>query len=75
MQQDVIVAFLGDNSILKSGKNMQKNILLSSFRAFSLSTPRFHCLSTPVDKCEATWKKATKCNKWTFPVNKKILIP
>ena len=37
-------------------------ILLSSSRAFSLSTPTFS-LSTPVENSEATWKKATKCNK------------
>ena len=36
--------------------------LLSSSRAFSLSTPTF-LLSTHVDNSEATWKKATKCNK------------
>ena len=45
------VAFLGDISILKSGWN----ILLSSSKAFSLSTP--------VEDSETTWKKATKCNK------------
>ena len=60
---------------------MKKNILLSSSRAFSLSqwktvlfvrsrafslsTPTFS-LSTPVDNSEATWKKATKCNKLYF---------
>ena len=33
----------------------EKNILLSSSRAFSLSTT--------VENSEATWKKATKCNK------------
>ena len=36
----------------------KKIILLSSSRAFSLSTPTF-LFSTPV----ATWKKGTKCNK------------
>ena len=41
------VAFLGDISTLKSGWNMKKNILMSSSRAFSLSTPTFS-LSTPV---------------------------
>ena len=40
----------------------EKNILLSSSRAFSLSTPTFS-LSTPVENNEATWKKVTKCNK------------
>ena len=40
----------------------ERNILLSSSRAFSLSTPTFS-LSIPVDNSEATWKKATKCNK------------
>ena len=34
----------------------KKNILLSSSRAFSLSTPTFS-LSTAVDNSEATWKK------------------
>ena len=52
----------------------KKNILLSSSRVFSLSTPklwktmlfvssRAFSLSTPVDNSEATWKKATKSNK------------
>ena len=36
----------------------EKNILLSSSRAFSSSTP--------VDNSEATWKEATKCNKACF---------
>ena len=40
----------------------EKNILLSSSRAFSLSTPTFS-FSTPLDNSEATWKRATKCNK------------
>ena len=40
----------------------EKNILLSSSRTFSLSTPTFP-LSTPVDISEAPWKIATKCNK------------
>ena len=40
----------------------EKVILLSSSRAFSLSTPTFS-LSTPVENSEATWKRATKCNK------------
>ena len=40
----------------------ERNILLSTSRAFSLSTPTFS-LSIPVDNSEATWKKATKCNK------------
>ena len=39
-----------------------KTVLFVSSRAFSLSTPTF-LLSTPV---EATWKKATKCNKEVF---------
>ena len=33
-----------------------KKVLFVSSRAFSLSTP--------VENSEATWKKATKCNKW-----------
>ena len=39
-----------------------KTVLFVISRAFSLSTPTF-LLSTPVENCEATWKKATKCNK------------
>ena len=55
---------------------MKKNILLSSSRAFSLSTPTFSLsiptfpLSTPVDNSEATWKKATKCNKFSYSEGK-----
>ena len=73
------VAFLGDISLLKAGWNLKKSfcfpalelfhclplwktVLFVSSRAFSLSTPTF-LLSTPVDNSEATWKKATKCNK------------
>jgi hypothetical protein len=65
--------------MLKSGWNMKKifccpaldlshclslwkTVLIVSSRAFWLSTPTFS-LSTPVDNSEATWKKATKCNK------------
>jgi hypothetical protein len=44
---------------------MKKQILLSSSRAFSLSTPTFP-LSNPVDNSEATWKKVTKCNKQSY---------
>ena len=56
------VAFLGDIS------KYEKNILLSSSRAFQLSTPTF-LLSTPVDNSEATtWKKATKCNNYKFMI-------
>ena len=32
-------------------------------RAFSLSTPTFLLSTRPVENSEATWKKATKCNK------------
>ena len=39
-----------------------KTVLFVSSRAFSLSTPNF-LLSTHVENSEATWKKATKCNK------------
>ena len=42
-----------------------KTVLFVSSRAFLLSTPTF-LLSTPVENSEATWKKATKCNKWIF---------
>ena len=73
------VAFLGDISTLKSGWNMKKlfccpalelfhclplwkTVLFVSSRASLLSTPTF-LFSTPVEKSEATWKKATKCNK------------
>ena len=45
-----------------------KKYLLSSSRAISLSTPTFS-LSTPVDS-EATWKKATKCNKYIYCTKK-----
>ena len=45
----------------------KRNILLSSSRAFSLSTPAF-LLSTPVENSLATWKKATKCNKWLWTI-------
>ena len=40
-----------------------KTVLFVSSRAFLLSTPTF-LLSTPVENSEATWKKATKCNKF-----------
>ena len=40
----------------------EKNVLLSISRAFLLSIPTFS-LSTSEDNNEATWKKATKCNK------------
>ena len=40
----------------------EKKNLMSSCRAFSLSTPT-SSLSTPVNNSEFTWKKATKCNK------------
>jgi hypothetical protein len=40
---------------------MENSVFVSS-RAFSLSTPTF-LLSAPVENSEATWKKATKCNK------------
>ena len=43
-----------------------KTVLFVSSRAFSLSTPTF-LLSTPVENSDATWKKATKCNKPLFP--------
>ena len=76
------VAFLGDISTLKSGWNMKKifccpalelfhclplwkTVLFVSSRAFLLSTPTF-LFSTPVEKSEATWKKATKCNKHDY---------
>ena len=39
-----------------------KTVLFVSSRAFLLSTPPF-LFSTPVEESEATWKKATKCNK------------
>ena len=37
-------------------------MLFVSSRGFLSSTPTF-LLSTPVENSEATWKKATKCNK------------
>ena len=78
MQQDVLLHFWVI-SILNSSRNMKKlfccpalelfhclplwkTVLFVSSRAFSLSTPTF-LLSTPVENSEATWKKATKCNK------------
>ena len=42
-----------------------KTVLFVSSRAFLLSTTTF-LFSTPVEKSEATWKKATKCNKRKF---------
>ena len=42
-----------------------KTVLFVSSRAFSLSTPTF-LLSTPAENSEATWKKATKCNKINY---------
>ena len=42
-----------------------KTVLFVSSRAFLLSTPTF-LLSTPVENSEATWKKATKCNKLRY---------
>ena len=42
-----------------------KTVLFVNSRAFLLSTPTF-LLSTPVENSEATWKKATKCNKHFF---------
>ena len=50
----------------------EKIILLSSSRAFLLSTLIFLLsastfqFSTPMDNSEATWNKATKCNKYTM---------
>ena len=79
------VAFLGDICTLKSGWNMKKlfccpalelfhclplwkTVLFVSSRAFLFSTPTF-LFSTPVEKSEATWKKATKCNKKSYLTN------
>ena len=42
-----------------------KTVLFVSSRAFLLSTPTF-LLSTLYKNSEATWKKATKCNKQLF---------
>ena len=44
-----------------------KTVLFVSSRAFLLSTPTF-LLSTPVENNEATWKKATKCNKFVSSI-------
>ena len=44
-------------------------MLFVSSRAFSLSIPTF-LLSIPVENSEATWKKATKCNKCIYAINK-----
>ena len=46
-----------------------KTVLFVSSRAFLLSTPIF-LFSTPVEESEATWKKATKCNKQQILRNK-----
>ena len=61
MQQDVLLHF-GWYFYIEIRLRYGKNILLSSSRAFSLSTPTF-LLSTLYKNSEATWKKATKCNK------------
>ena len=55
MQQDVLLHFWVIFFYIEIRLKYEKNILLSSSRAFSLSTP--------VDNSEAIWKKATKCNK------------
>ena len=52
----------------------EKNVLLSSSRAFSLSTPNI-LSSIPMYNCETTWKKATKCNKLYVPwVSKSTIL-
>ena len=43
---------------------LRKTVLFVSSRAFSLSTP--------VDKSEATWKKATKCYKDSYVIKKPL---
>ena len=45
----------------------EKIILLSSSRAFSLSTP--------MENSEATWKKATKCSKYFLLTSANAYIP
>ena len=50
-----------------------KTVLFVSSRAFLLSTPTF-LFSTPVENSEATWKKATKCNKRSFMCFEKRLL-
>ena len=76
MQQDVMMHFLVI-LLYWNQTEIWKNILLSSSRAFSLSTPTFS-LCTPVDNSEATWKKATKCSKqiwsWTKIVQVQIMF-
>ena len=57
---------------------MRHPVLLSSSKAFLLSTPIFLFLPprfSPMNKSEATWKKATKCNKYIIQMdlNQKIL--
>ena len=76
-------------SLSKSGWNMKKlfccpalelfhclpllkTVLFVSSRAFLLSTTTFS-LSTPVENSEATWKKATKCNKHSLSQRKAVL--
>ena len=50
MQQDDLLLFYTEMRL-----KYEKDTLLSSSRAF--------LLSTPMENSEATWKKATKCNK------------
>ena len=47
---------------LKLDLPLWKTVLFVSSRAFLSSTPTF-LFSTPMENSEATWKKATKCNK------------
>ena len=60
---------------VKSDWNMKKIFCCPALELFHCLAPLFHCLpplyqyytfplSTPVENGEATWKKATKCNKY-----------
>ena len=66
------VAFLGDISTLKSGWNVKKIFCcpalelfhcLSLWKTVLFVSSRAFSLFTPVENSEATWKKATNCNK------------
>ena len=62
MQQNVLLHFWVI-FYTKMRPKYEEIILLSSSRAFQLSTP--------IENSEAIWKKATKCNKIKFKVAEK----
>ena len=70
------VAFLGDTSTLKSGWNLKKIFCCPALKLFHclplwktvlFVSSRAFPLSTYVENSDATWKKATKCNKLVIP--------